>query len=118
MNYMKLLVAQLQNQNPLDPMDNNAMASQLAQFSELQQLESMSSSFSDVLATTKMSYADSLIGKNISFAVQSASGDLETMTGLVKQVLNDPTNGTTLVASATDGSTYTVSLDGIISVSN
>jgi len=29
--YLKLLITQLQNQNPLDPMDNSEMASQLAQ---------------------------------------------------------------------------------------
>ncbi len=34
-DYMKLLVTQLQNQNPLEPLDNNEMASQLAQFSQL-----------------------------------------------------------------------------------
>ncbi|MHC4424212.1 MAG: flagellar hook capping FlgD N-terminal domain-containing protein, partial [Planctomycetota bacterium] len=38
MDYMKLLITQLQNQNPLEPLSNNEMASQLAQFSSLQQL--------------------------------------------------------------------------------
>ena len=41
MDYMKLLVVQLQNQNPLEPLNNNEMASQLAQFSQLSQLETM-----------------------------------------------------------------------------
>jgi flagellar basal-body rod modification protein FlgD len=57
MDYMKLLITQLQNQNPLEPLSNNEMASQLAQFSSLQQLESMSSSFADVLVTINRSYA-------------------------------------------------------------
>ena len=48
MDYMKLLVTQLQHQNPLEPLSNNEMASQLAQFSQLQQLESMNSSFAEV----------------------------------------------------------------------
>ena len=65
MNYMKLLITQLQNQNPLEPMDNNDMASQLAQFSQLQQLETMNSSFADVLSATEQNYANSLIGKDI-----------------------------------------------------
>jgi flagellar hook assembly protein FlgD len=63
MDYMKLLVTQLQNQNPLEPLDNNEMASQLAQFSQLQQLENMNSSFVQVLAAAERSYANSLIGK-------------------------------------------------------
>jgi len=60
MDYMKLLIAQLRNQNPLEPLDNNEMASQLAQFSALQQLESMNSSFAEVLTLTNRSYANSL----------------------------------------------------------
>jgi len=67
MDYMKLLTTQLRYQNPLEPLDNNEMASQLALFSQLQQLESMSSSFGEVLAATKRSYANSLIGKEVTY---------------------------------------------------
>ena len=74
MDYMKLLVTQLQNQNPLEPMDNNQMASQLAQLSQLGQIESLNSKFSDVLATSQRSYASSLVGKEVSFAVTDDSG--------------------------------------------
>ena len=49
-DYLEVLIAQLQNQNPLEPMDNTEMASQLAQFSQLQQLESMNSNFAKVLS--------------------------------------------------------------------
>lgn len=67
MDYIKLLVVQLQNQNPLEPLDNNEMASQLAQFSQLQQLESLNESFQEVLTNTQLSYASSLIGKQVAF---------------------------------------------------
>ncbi|NBT82097.1 MAG: hypothetical protein EBT56_10810 [Betaproteobacteria bacterium] len=40
-NFMKMLVAQMQNQNPLNPMDNAEFTSQLAQMSQLQGIESM-----------------------------------------------------------------------------
>ena len=70
MDYMRLLVTQLQNQNPLEPMDNQEMASQLAQFSQLEQLESMNSSFAEVLDTTQRNYATSLIGKEVSFLAE------------------------------------------------
>jgi flagellar basal-body rod modification protein FlgD len=36
--FLQLLVAQLQNQDPLNPMDGTQFVSQLAQFSELQQM--------------------------------------------------------------------------------
>jgi flagellar basal-body rod modification protein FlgD len=86
MDYMKLLVTELQNQNPLEPMDNNQMAAQLAQFSQLQQLEGMNSNFASVLAVTEKSYANSLIGKQVSFSVRNEYGENELITGTVDEV--------------------------------
>ena len=37
--FMKLLVAQMKNQDPLNPMDGQEMAAQLAQFSSVEQLQ-------------------------------------------------------------------------------
>ena len=123
MDYMKLLVTQLQNQNPLEPMDNNDMASQLAQFSQLSQLESMSSSFAEVLETTNRSYANSLLGKNISFyAENDVTGELEQKAGTVDSVFNDVDSGENLlgvkVLSGEETSEYTLSLDAIVLVEN
>lgn len=118
MDYMKLLVTQLQNQNPLEPMNNQEMASQLAQFSQLQQLETMNSSFADILVTVKHTYATSLIGREISFIVETDTGEFKEMNGTVEGVFNDPKGGNLLVVKAEDGSDYTLNLDGIISVKN
>jgi flagellar basal-body rod modification protein FlgD len=41
--FLNLLVAQLKNQDPLNPMDGTAFVSQLTQFSELEQLVSINS---------------------------------------------------------------------------
>ena len=41
--FLQLLVAQLQSQNPLDPMDGTQFVSQLAEFSSLQELTGMHS---------------------------------------------------------------------------
>ena len=89
MDYMKLLITQLQNQNPLEPLDNNEMASQLAQFSQLQQLESMNTSFAKVLATTELTYANSLIGKEVSFIAETETGTTDITSGIVEQVYNN-----------------------------
>jgi len=87
MDYMKLLVTQLQNQNPLEPMDNNQMASQLAQLSQLGQIESLNSKFSDVLVTSQKSYACSLVGKQVSFAITDDSGNSQLSSGTVAGVI-------------------------------
>lgn len=113
MNYMKLLITQLQNQNPLEPMDNNQMASQLAQFSQLQQLETMNSSFADILSTTEHNYANSLIGKEISFASENESGTRDITNGIVEEVINNLDGQTVLVAGNS-----TIALEDVISVKN
>ena len=97
MDYMKLLVTQLQNQNPLEPLDNNEMAAQLAQFSELEQLEDMNASFSRVLDSVQQSYASSLIGKDVSFEARAADGATETKTGEVEEVIMADDGDITLV---------------------
>lgn len=89
MDYMNLLITQLQNQNPLEPLDNNDMASQLAQFTQLQQLESMNESFAKVLATTELTYANSLIGKEVSFVLENETGATDITSGIVEQVYNN-----------------------------
>jgi len=112
MDYMKLLVAQLQNQNPLEPMDNNEMASQLAQFSSLQQLESMNSTFAEVLATADRSYANSLIGKEISFFAETEGGGIDILRGIVEQVYREDGKNLLIVGD------YALRVEDVISVRN
>jgi flagellar basal-body rod modification protein FlgD len=113
MDYMKLLVTQLQNQNPLEPLDNNEMASQLAQFSQLQQLESMNSNFANVLSATERNYANSLIGKEISFASENETGSRDITSGIVEEVINN-VDGEIILVTAN----HTIALEGVISVKN
>ena len=111
LDYMNLLVTQLKNQNPLEPLDNNEMASQLAQFSQLQQLESMNTSFTDVLSGIQRTYAASLIGKEVAFVEEGGGG--EAATGVIERVFNNIDGEIVLVAGD-----ETLGLDDIISVAN
>lgn len=90
MDYMRLLVTQLRNQNPLEPMDNKDMTAQLAQFSQLQQMENLNGSFNRVLESVQRSYASSLIGKEVSFKALASDGTTETRTGTVEEVTMTP----------------------------
>jgi len=111
MDYMMLLVAELQNQNPLEPLDNQAMASQLAQFSQLQQMENMSGSFADVLTTVEHAYASSLIGKEVSFLTTTETGGIEVGAGTVDQICTDTGGGVLL-----DVAGNLIALEEIVSV--
>lgn len=113
MDYMNLLIVQLQNQNPLEPLDNNEMASQLAQFSQLQQLESMNESFAKVLATTELTYANSLIGKEVSFMLETETGAIDITSGIVEQVYNNVDGEIFLRAGD-----YMFGLENVMSVKN
>jgi flagellar basal-body rod modification protein FlgD len=113
MDYMNLLVTQLQNQNPLDPMDNTEMASQLAQYSTLEQLESMNTSFESALASSERSYAASLIGKEISFITEAGDGSQELTRGVVEEVYNDLDGE--IILSVED---YAISLDDVVTVTD
>lgn len=113
MDYMNLLVTQLQNQNPLDPMDNSEMASQLAQFSELAQIESINANFEEVLTATERTYANSLIGKEVSFLTEADDGTTEITSGTVNQVVNDYEDDVVLVVGD-----YVLGLYDVVSVNN
>ncbi|MHC4726551.1 MAG: flagellar hook capping FlgD N-terminal domain-containing protein [Planctomycetota bacterium] len=113
MDYMNLLITQLQNQNPLEPLDNNQMATQLAQLSQLQQLESMNSNFADVLATTELSYANSLLGKEVTFMPKTETGDADITSGVVEHIYNN-IDGEILLGVGNQ----TLGLEDIISVNN
>ncbi len=82
-DFMNLLVVQLRNQNPMEPLDNNEMASQLAQLSSLEQLENMNRTFREVLAGQERLQAMALIGKEIEFLPEGAD---ETLAGRVDEV--------------------------------
>jgi len=67
-DFMKLLLAQLKNQNPLNPMDGTDFAAQLAQFSSLEQLSNLNTELkTQGLNQMTLGYAQSanMIGKVI-----------------------------------------------------
>ncbi|MHB8578607.1 MAG: flagellar hook assembly protein FlgD [Ignavibacteriaceae bacterium] len=71
-SFMKLLIAQMQNQDPMSPMDGTQFAAQLAQFSSLEQLQnlntSMTTSINANYALTQSinnTLSSTLIGKNV-----------------------------------------------------
>ena len=66
--FLKLLTFQLQNQDPMNPMDQSKMTGELAQFSQLEQLSNLNKKFEDVNKTKAIEdkfYAASFVGKKI-----------------------------------------------------
>ena len=74
-DFLKLLIAQLQNQDPTSPMENTEFISQMAQFSSLEQMTNMSSSFGKLASYITSSEAASTLGKRVELNI----GDTTTM---------------------------------------
>ncbi|WP_186577468.1 flagellar hook assembly protein FlgD [Aquibacillus kalidii] len=68
--FLKILMAQLQNQDPLNPMEDKEFISQMASFSSLEQMMNMSNSISSLVQNQSISPViqySHLIGKEVSF---------------------------------------------------
>ncbi|MEX0798623.1 MAG: flagellar hook capping FlgD N-terminal domain-containing protein [Bacteriovoracaceae bacterium] len=66
--FLKLLTHQLQNQDPMKPMEQGKMASELAQFSQLEQLSNLNSKFDGLNKNAKTEdkfYGASFLGKEV-----------------------------------------------------
>ncbi|MCY7306013.1 MAG: flagellar hook assembly protein FlgD [Rhodoferax sp.] len=66
--FLKLLVAQLSNQDPLNPMDNAQMTSQMAQISTVSSIEKVNTTLGSLaaqLSSLQMLQGGSLVGRNV-----------------------------------------------------
>jgi flagellar basal-body rod modification protein FlgD len=77
--FMAILLAQLKNQNPMEPMKDNEMMAQMTQLNSLQELQSIKASMEQLAASSSAGYSASLIGKNI----KALLSDGTTVEGLV-----------------------------------
>ena len=63
--FLKILMTQLQNQDPTSPMKDKEFIAQMAQFSSLEQMKNMSNEFSRVGKLLNTGQATNLLGKNV-----------------------------------------------------
>jgi flagellar basal-body rod modification protein FlgD len=78
--FLKLLIAQLKNQDPTQPMDNTEFVSQLATFSQVEQSIDVNKKLDSMLTSQSLTLADAVIGHKVT----SPDGKI---TGVVKSVV-------------------------------
>jgi flagellar basal-body rod modification protein FlgD len=80
--FLKLLVAQLKYQNPLQPQDGSEFLAQTAQFTMVEKLSSLESESKSSLAANQMLAATSMIGHEVKYK----DNDGNDQTGVVTSV--------------------------------
>ena len=107
-DFLKLLIAQVQHQDPLSPMDNQAFVAQLAQFSNVEQLQGVNSRLDSLAlgqAGANQQAAANLVGKSVAFKsnqVHLDSGAPATIGGQLSGA------ATSVIAVITDASGRTI----------
>ena len=65
-DFLKLLVVQMRNQDPLKPVSDTEFIAQMAQFSNLEQTKAMSSDIAQLRQSSAFTQATALMGKQVS----------------------------------------------------
>jgi flagellar basal-body rod modification protein FlgD len=93
--FLNLLIAEIKNQDPTQPMDPTQSVTQLATISGVQQAMQTNATLTSLLTTSSLSQAEQLVGRTITSADGSTTG----------QVTSVNVTATGSTATLTDGST-------------
>ncbi len=80
--FLKLLISELQNQDPLDPMDNSEMVQQIGQIREIGATDQLTQTLNNLSSSQELVTASSLIGQS----VQGLSDDATAVDGVVDRI--------------------------------
>lgn len=110
-DFLRILTTQLNNQDPLKPMDNAQFVAQLAQFTTLQEQQTTNDKLDSLLGVQAATQSVGLLGRTISISGQDGS----TQSGLVSGV--DFSSGQAQLSITVSGQTLTgISLSSIVGV--
>jgi flagellar basal-body rod modification protein FlgD len=85
--FLKILITQLKNQDPADPLKDKEFIAQMAQFTSVEQLSNMNTEMKNLRQT--LGFASGLIGKQISWTIANTVGQEKTTlkSGLVESIV-------------------------------
>ena len=84
-DFLKLLVAQLQHQDPMNPTDNTEFMAQMTSYSTLEQVTNMAKSNAEMASTLTMGQSLALLGKTVTYVGEDGT----TRSGVVEKVVTE-----------------------------
>lgn len=79
-DFFQLMVAQLTNQDFMNPVDDTQYLAQMAQFATMQEMM-------DLCQYSKQNYVMGMLGQNVSLTKNEIGGDTKTITGRVEKIV-------------------------------
>ena len=111
--FLKLLIAELSNQDPLNPMEDREFVSQMATFSSLEQMQNMNKTLESMAEANKFS-AVQYIGKAVAFT-KGEGEEAQQVAAVVNHVWFDA-NGKTIL-DTTEGQVSLEDVQGVSEIS-
>jgi flagellar basal-body rod modification protein FlgD len=96
--FLKLFVAQLQHQDPMNPMQDGEFMGQMASFSTLEQVTNLAAANESIAANLQLSQSVGLIGRTVTWTDEAKA----THTGVVEKV-SQQDGKPVLTVSGTEG---------------
>jgi flagellar basal-body rod modification protein FlgD len=78
--FLRLLIAQIRNQDPTKPMDSTQYMAQLASFSSVEQAVQTNAKLDALMTNSMLSQADAVIGRTLTSADGAVSGRVASVT--------------------------------------
>jgi flagellar basal-body rod modification protein FlgD len=98
-DFLKLMIAQMKNQDPMNPSDDKQNIAQMAQFSSLEQITNLTQTMTDLASRLTMTQNVGLLGH----AVTYTDNDKTAVTGTVDGLNIGKDGATTLSVNGTAG---------------
>ena len=95
--FLKLLVAEMQNQDPTQPVDTSQYMSQLASFATVEQGIQSNARLDQIISSLALSQSTGIVGKTVTSADGSISGVVDSIQVLSDNIRAVLHNGSTLL---------------------
>lgn len=107
-SFLQLLTTQLQNQNPLDPLDTNQFTQQLVQFAQVEQQLKSNDQLSTLVSLQKTAQTTAALGfVGATVVVDGATAKLANGTASWNFSVPKPSTGTITISNSTGQTVYT-----------